>query len=398
MPMTLRCAAVVMLAFAMQSGAQQPTPQAGVSQPSNVPATRATPLLIPRSEEERNRARRESHEIVLNVLVTDATGRPMRGLGENKFTILDGGTAQPITFFRPAQPPHVVLLLDAVNSSHWSYSAECKATEQYLNKAGAPLRFAMAIGSLSSSGISVNPESRDPKTLLGQVRAAERMPLWKDSEQQNSQSEAVLMEGGGTINPADVRIKKTDMGSGDKNRRFVLSVDALTRFALKEQNAPGRIVVLWLGAGWPLLIGPEFLHDSADKQNRFFDRIADLENDLRDAQVTLEAVATPELLRESGLSKGYFAPFLAAVTGPSAASAANLALPVVAIHSGGQVFDQDKNMAAAIAESLAGINSGYMLVFQSRPSSEPDEYRPLQVAVNVPGASVRTTTGYYAQP
>jgi hypothetical protein len=104
------------------------------------------------------------------------------------------------------------------------------------------------------------------------------------------------------------------------------------------------------------------------------------------------------LLRQSGLDRNYYEPFLAAVTAPSEASAPNLSLPVLALHSGGQVLDQDKDIASAIARSLDEIHSWYMLAFQSEPSSQPDEYRPLQVTIDRPGVVVRTTTGYYGQP
>lgn len=193
-------------------------------------------------------------------------------------------------------------------------------------------------------------------------------------------------------------MQKLDLGWTSQNQRFVLSVDALTQFAIRAQQIPGRIVVIWLGVGWPLLAGPGFLPDSPEARTSFFDRIADLSSDLRDAQVTLNAVASPDLLRDARLSAGYYNPLLAGVTAPGQASAAHLALPVLAVHSGGEVLDTEKDIPSAIEDCLARIDSGYMLSFQSHPSSQPDEYRSLQVNVSRPELHVRTVTGYYAQP
>ncbi len=398
MSVTLRCVAVLTLGLALLSPAQQRNQQTASPGQSTQPAAGAAPGLIRRSEKERRQENLAAHEIVLNVLVRDAAGKAVRGLAENNFTILDDGKAQPITFFRPAQPPHVVLMLDGVNGSHWSYAAECRAVEKYLRDRSTALEYPVAIGLLSPSGISVNLESQDPKTLLSQVEAASGVRTSTGSEQQTVQDVASTGVRLGSLLPSGMRVQKLDRGWADKNRRFVVSVNALTQFILKEESAPGRIVVLWVGVGWPLLTGPGFLPDTAAMKDRFFDRIAALSNGLREAQVTLNAIASPELLKDASLSQGYYAPYLAAATAPGEASAANLGLPVLAVHSGGEVLDQDKDMAAAIAKSLAGIDSWYTLAFQSLPSSQPDEYRPLEVRVNRPGAVVRTNTGYYAQP
>jgi VWFA-related protein len=395
MLLTLRCTAVLIFSFAVLSRAQQTGHTTQIPRPSSVTVPGGTPQLIPRSAEERSRASRLSHEIVLNVLVTDATGMAIGGLTEEKFSVLEDDRAQQISFFRPAQPPHVVLLLDALNSSQRSYAAERRAAEQYLTDGHASLDHGMAIGWLSESGIHVNAESRDPKTLLSQIEAASRIPTWTRPGQETAQVIGAADWDLGNIPSA---IQNANHGWDEKSWRFVVSVNALTTFALQQENVPGRIVVLWLGPGWPLLTGPGFRPDTAETKNRFFDRIADLSNDLRDAQVTLITVASPELLRAADLTSGYYVPFLGAVAAPDQASAANLALPVLAIHSGGQVLDQDSDMATAIANSVARIDSGYSLVFQSSPSRQPDRYRSLQVTVSAPGAVVRTVTGYYAQP
>jgi len=397
MPMTLARVAVMIFGFAAMP-VQQPTQQVESPSQSNLPAGGGTPSLVRRSEEDRRRASLLSHEVVLNVLVTDGAGKAVGDLKEEDFTILENGRAEPLSFFRMAQPPHVVLVLDAVNSSRWSYAAERRAIEKYLRDETVSLPFPIAIGWLSNADIHVNSESQDPKTLLDQVRAAPSAQSPANSEQQSATQGSDVVSLSRRADGALPVTGKIDLGLGGAGERFLLSVNALTTYVLRQKDAPGRFVVVWLGSGWPLLTGPGFLADTAEYKTSFFERIADLSNDLRDAEITLNVVASPDVLRVSGLDKGYYAPFLGAVTGPEQASTADLALPVLAVHSGGKVFDQDKDMASAIALCLEGIRSWYMLAFQSQPSKQPDDYRALQVTIDRPGVIIRTTTGYYAQP
>jgi hypothetical protein len=75
----------------------------------------------------------------------------------------------------------------------------------------------------------------------------------------------------------------------------------------------------------------------------------------------------------------------------------NIALPVLAYQSGGQVFEDNKELVGVIAKCIADLNS-YVLSFDSLRASRDNEYRALQITVNKPGLSPRTKASYYAQP
>lgn len=385
----------VLAGFALSSRAQ--TTEASPPQAPESPA-RPTVRLVPRTAGKREQASQVSHQIVLNVLVTDASGEPISGLTERDFTTLEHGAPQKVIFFRLAQPAHVILVLDAVNSSHWSFAAERKAVETYLARRHTPLALPTAIAWLTESGIRVQPESRDRGALLGELQDAPRLRPMAAPGKVPEQNIGGVGATGGSILPSDLRVSRIDPGGNEENQRFGISMKALSRFALREQNAPGRIFVVWVGPGWPLLTGPGFQPDTPEIQAGDFDRIADLSNELSDAQIILNSVASPEILQDAHLPEDYYASLLTPVTAPGEASASHLALPVLAIHSGGLVLDQNKDLASEIAECLSHAGSGYMLSFESRPSSVPDRYRALEVKVDRPGVTVRTTTGYYAQP
>ena len=177
-----------------------------------------------------------------------------------------------------------------------------------------------------------------------------------------------------------------------------MSIAALNKIAVQQEDVPGRVIMIWIGPGWPLLAGAGFLPDTSEIKSSFFDHIADLSTELRVAQMTLDTVATPDLLHSDELSGDYYRPFLAPITASAQAAAGDLSLPVLATRSGGQVLDDSKDITGEIAACLADAGSWYELSFESTPSAQPDEYHALQVKVNKPAVTTRTNTGYYAEP
>src|SRR5579863_9807703 len=79
--------------------------------------------LIPRSHDERERRYRAIHHIILNVLAVDEFNKPVIGLKPQDIVLTDNGRTQELASFREVNgdqgiaPPHVVLILDAVNNT-----------------------------------------------------------------------------------------------------------------------------------------------------------------------------------------------------------------------------------------------------------------------------------------
>jgi VWFA-related protein len=395
----------LLIGFALSSLAQQTHPAAPAPEQTAQPAPNATVRLIPRSEEERQHTSEASHHIILNVLVTDASGKPVTGLSQNDFTILDNGQPQKIGSFRPltanpqGQPLHIILLLDAVNSSARNFAAERKAVEKFLSQSRGSLPWPIAIAHLSDFGSGVSAPSRDANALLIYLRNLPgEVHQSASSDDQPNHELFPGLRGPGTLPTAQPRAQKIDLQWQDQNQRFLLSIAALNKIAVQQEDVPGRVIMIWIGPGWPLLSGPGFLPDTPEIKSSFFDHIADLSTGIREAQMTLDTVATPDLLHNDGLSAGYYSPFLAAVTASAQANAGNLSLPVLATQSGGQVLDDSKDITAGIAACLADADSWYEFSFESTPSAEPDEYHALQVNLNKPGLTARTNTAYYAEP
>src|SRR5450631_2109507 len=152
---------------------QAPSPAAEQGRP-NAPARSQFPTLTPRSPEEREARYRSLHRVILNVLVTDASGNPVKGLTQQDFTLLDNQQPQAIASFRTvlggaaSVATHVILLLDALNNSSRAINYERKETEKFLRQGRLP--YPTSIATLTGAGASVSQPSQDGEFLIGELQ------------------------------------------------------------------------------------------------------------------------------------------------------------------------------------------------------------------------------------
>ena len=68
------------------------------------------------------------------------------------------------------------------------------------------------------------------------------------------------------------------------------SARTVTRIAQSEPRKQGRKLLIWIGPGWPALVGPNYSSSSKDRQ-RYFDAIVELSTRLREARIALYSIA-----------------------------------------------------------------------------------------------------------
>src|ERR1700759_498427 len=117
-------------------------------------------------------------QIKLDVLVTDAAGRPIAGLQQGDFTLLDDKKPQPILFFRAidgsigqgaAEPPiEVILLIDATNNSLRNIAFERDQVEKFLRQNGGRLAQPLTLMIFSEQGVQVGPRPSTDGSLVAQ--------------------------------------------------------------------------------------------------------------------------------------------------------------------------------------------------------------------------------------
>lgn len=407
------------ICWAATLAAQDTSTSASPAVQSSTPALPLAqePVLIPRTHAERESEYRTEHRIILNVLVTDAHGKPVSGLAKNDFALLDDGRPQSIATFRAVNGDsansyaHVMLVLDAVNSSNRNLATQTGQIERYLARNRGRIKYPISLVQVSASGASVDPPSQDADVLMGEVRQTSReLHAMRCGDQPGNSAQGDSGPGAyvamGRVDALD-SLSRDDAPGGPRtpqarlaqclNRKFLISVSALNQLANDQANVPGRVILIWLGSGWPLLSSSDFRPDTVALKRRHFDYLAVLSASLREAQMTLDAVSSPDLHRhpEAGADTG------SPVVLPTEATAdsRDFALSVLARQTGGQVL-QFSDIEGEIAASIADLEAYYVLSFNTASTavSWPGKYHLLQVRVDRPGLKVRTNAAYFAEP
>jgi len=379
--------------------AQETTPPLPASGQSAASVPVQAPKLIPRSHEERERRYEAGHRLILNVRVTDAYGKPVTGLGEDDFTLFDNQQAQKIASFRAvngdisAATTHVMIVLDTLNDSERTFANDRKEIAKFLRQNQGPLAYPVSIALSTGSGIKAGQPSRNPAALLEELDNIAREDHAFDCADETGVNQAFLSVWMPGSPSTDVSSHK----AACLNQRFIRSVSTLNELAQHEVNVHGRLILIWIGSGWPLLSSHEFRPDTKALKQNFFHYLVELSTSLREAQITLDAVSPKDFFHTTQLRSDHDNDYFNGVPSEEEVSAGSLALQVLAHQSGGQILEGSKDVAADLATCISDAESYYVLSFDSAPATSPGEYHPLEVKVNRPGLTLRTNTFYYAQ-
>jgi VWFA-related protein len=331
--------------------------------------------LIERSPELAEQMRKSERHITLDVEVTDSAEKPVKDLKQTDFTVLDNGKQQAISSFREfdgemALPlAQVVLVVDTMNASVQDVVIARQGVDKFLRQDNGHLTLPVSIAFLTEKGAKVSNPSKDGNALaddLGKLQTPMRVHGFAQG-----------------IN-----------GATDRQQH---SISALQTLATFEGQKPGRKLVIWVGSGWPLLSGSSDIGEQ--ERRRYFDWIVNLTTSLRKAHITLYSVAPLNLMPETAQNAFLYKSYLKGVENPRQADSQNLALQVLATHSGGQVLSKSGNLSAQLARCIADATSYYEISFESsEDTGQAVAYHALDVKANLPKAEVRTLTSYYAIP
>lgn len=318
-------------------------------------------------------------QITLDVQVTDHSGAPIRGLQQQDFTLLDDKHPVSIVSFRAmdgsqdstTEPPvEVVLVVDAVNTSFLNVADERNQIKTFLLRNDGHLAQPVSMVVFSTQGTNIQTgSSRDGKELAA---------LYDQYE-------------------IGLRTITRSQGFYGAAERYQLSLKTLSSLIEHETLQPGRKLMIWLSAGWPLLSGPE-IQLSRENQSQLFQSIVEISSELRQSRVTLYSIDASGLADAGGPRTFYYKEFLKGVTSPSRVLPGNLGLQVIAEQSGGKVVTSTNDLAGAIEQCAADAGSFYVLSFNAAPAEQANEYHSLTVKIDRSGSTARTRAGYYAQP
>lgn len=312
-------------------------------------------------------------EITLDVVVTDSSGHAVPNLGSDAFTVLDGDQPQKLVSFQAVQgaavnpPSEITLVVDMANADFADVSYERGQVDAFLRQNGGKLALPTRIVVLTDTGAKIEQISRDGNALADALKK----------------------------NATALRTINADANGQGLIERFNLSLGILNQLATYEAKRPGRKEIIWISPGWPTLENGTFDKDARDRK-AIFAHIVAYSNMLRKARITLYSIDPSGTAGAVRNSRAYlYQGFLKPVNNPKEADEGDLALQVLALHSGGLALRASNNLIAEIETCLQDADHFYSLTFAVPPAGQPDEYRSLAVQVNQPNVNVRTTTGYY---
>jgi VWFA-related protein len=314
------------------------------------------------------------HRVTLDVVVTGKSDKPVAGLEQRDFTLVDNKQPLQILSFQAVDgtkadyPVEIILLIDEVNTSFQNVANEREQIKKFLRQSGGQIAQPVSMIFLSDSGATRLNPTRDTNALMTAL-------------DQNNPS---------------LRTSRPSQGVYGAIDRFQLSLRALRTIAADEEAKPGRKLLIWMSPGWALLSGPRTELSAKDQQGIFND-IVTTSTALLQSRITLYSI-DPLGAAESGFRANFYQEFLKAVRLPKQSQLGNLALQVLAVQSGGRALNSGNDIAGEIAAAMAEASACYVISFDAPLADGPNEYHALDIKLDKPGLKPRTRTGYYDQP
>lgn len=248
----------------------------------------------------------------IDVAVSDAAGDAVSDLAPRDFALLDNGQPAKIRTLHnslaASEPaPEVIFVLDTVNLSPQQLAQSESALVHFLRLNNGRLDDPCFLYRLTRDALfSTAKPTRDGNLLAEEV------------EQHKSPRMVTKAAGQSGLG---------SMGSYEsKWDRHSHSLHALGSISIDQREIAGRKVILWIGPGWPVLLGGAY----------GFDEFTELSTRLREARIMLDNVTVwpnPEAVNSKFNYRDYLAPLLS----QKEMTPERMALPVIATQTGGLV-------------------------------------------------------------
>lgn len=311
----------------------------------------------------------------LDVVVSAAKGKPVTGLHQQDFRVYLNQKPQAITGFKStvanaSAPVEIILLIDTVNTRFSSVAYERLQIEHFLKRNNGKLAHPITLAVLTDTGVKIMPRPSSDGNKLASF-----------------------------LNQTTIGLRDVGHSAGywGWTEQFQISASALMNISISEQKRPGRKLLIWVSPGWPLLSGPE-VELTGDNQQTYFRILVGLSAAMRKGRVTLYSVDPLGTADAISYRTDFYQEFTKGVRSPRNMRIGDLGLQVLALHSGGRVFNASNDVAREIGEAASDADNFYTIQIDSPPTDHANDYRAISVQVDKPGLTARTRTSYYAQP
>lgn len=337
-----------------------------------------------------------SRLVVLDVVVLDKSGKPVRNLDRSQFSVTENKAPQTIRNFDPpsghAMPagsetaaivhssadlgkignaPVNILVFDELNTK-WEATAYARdRMQKYLKQQPEVLPAPTLLVAAGNSRFQVlHDYTQSREELLEAVKKFWPQYPWQ------------MMKGNSGNNAIDL------LGE---------TLGTLSQIAESSRGTPGRKNVIWVGSGYPTV---DTTGLAGDDEERLMGIIRTVTDRMLAARVTLymvEPSGVVGLVQDSGLASDDGAGIATGI-GSVGPYSGQLDFSTFARATGGEVFYNRNDVDVAIKESVQDGNVYYALAYTpSGNSSEQAAYRRIRVTVKDPSLRVVARDGYFAE-
>jgi VWFA-related protein len=414
--------------FAILASAQAPQPSQTTQQPpqSGVATLRAGTQLV-----------------IVDVVVTDKSQKPVHGLKASDFTLTEENVPQVVKHFEehtaltpadatkfpalPKFPPGVftnytpepvngavnVLLLDVLNTPLTSQLYVRQQLLAYLN--AAPPGARIAIFGLTNQLTMLQSFTSDPALLkaVASSKTGKNSPLLQDSVGgngiQNTMADDLEDQGADATTVANLRQFDAQQQSFQLQLRVKYTLDAMNQLARYLSTIPGRKNLIWFSGSFPISVLP----DTTGNLNDPFAVLADYGKEFRD---TVNLLARSQVavypVDARGLSN---APVFDASTtrnytgnrGPARmnqdlntfstdTAAEHSTMSQMAEATGGHAFYNTNGLTQAVATAINDGSNFYTLTYTPANPARDGKFRKIKVQLARSGVNLAYRHGYYA--
>lgn len=360
-----------------------------------------------------------------HVLVLDDKGKPVRGLTQADFAILDKGEPQRIASFteldgRDAQPLEV--LSPGLFSNNWRYSSRPGATSStvilfdtlntpFTDQAFARqemIRFLRGVQpgdriSLYAMGSDLRILHEFTHDAAALVRAVSRIPARYDSESLNSLSSPLV-----TGQPQmDQWLQESfdRYRSIDLDLRVRITVNTIEAIAQHIARAPGRKNLIWISGAFPLANALSNAASGRMIVNRdrgpYLDEIARAARALNEADIAIYPVDARGLNAAPAPSPARYSPYrsremLRTLGDYHDTAMARQTMETLAQRTGGRLFANTNDIAGGVRKAIDESLYSYLLEYYPAHNRWDGAWRDIKVRLANQRYQVRHRGGYYA--
>ena len=380
--------------------------------------------------------RQTVNNVLIDVVVSDKNGQPVKGLARTQFQVLENGAPQQISFFEehqsapptaaPAHPiqlppnvytnfpttapdnnPILVLLMDALNTPSAEQVKVRLAMLSYLRQIPSGRR--IAIFTLTSRLHMIQGFNSDPAVLtaaLDQAAAWQKQSHLTDDPGQDSYSDSMPKLGigqaaTGTSSVLSNFISHEQTWKSDERVGFTL--DALDALGIYLSALPGRKNLIWFSGSFPIAIGSGSDVGNTRNYEDALRKTTDLLTLARVAVYPMDpgALPTPTMFSSTRPNNASLENSGAAISQINQESADRMSvlatMDTIAESTGGRAFHSTNDLTGAI-NTVTRLNSNYYTIAYVPTDEKYDsKFRKLSVKVDASKVKLDYRRGYYAQ-